>query len=129
MSYLVDHLSDWWWEVHVDAVLAAVVQAAPSLGVTGVLVTLIWILLKREARVDTSHADALDRQARLHTAELGRLNRDHDAELLELGDRIRELRHANDELYDHLARERSARLDLPPRNEPRRTRHRSEEAS
>lgn len=110
-----------------DAVLAAVVQAAPSLGVTGVLVTLIWILLKREARVDTSHADAVDRQARLHTAELERLNRDHDAELAELGERIRALRHANDELYDHLARERSARLDLPARNTPRRTRRREEE--
>lgn len=98
-----------------DALLVAVVQAAPSVGVLGVLVTLIVILIRREARVEATHATTLDQQARLHAAELERLNRDHDAELLELQERIRELRREQSELYDHLGRERAARLELPPR--------------
>lgn len=103
-----------------DALLAAVVQTAPSMGVSGVLMVLIFILLRREARVETTHATALDQQARLHATELERLNRDHDAELAELQERIRDLRREQDELYEHLAAERAARLELPARGVARR---------
>lgn len=99
-----------------DALLVAVVQAAPSAGVLGVLVSMIVILIRREARVETTHSTALDQRARLHTMELERLNRDHDAELLELQERIRELRRELDDLYGHLAAARSELLGLPSRD-------------
>jgi hypothetical protein len=95
--------------------VTAVLQAVPSWGVGGILVTYIVIMLRRESRVDASHAASLDRQARLHEAELERLNRDHDAELTELNDKIRELRRDIDALDRQLSLERTARLGLTRR--------------
>lgn len=95
--------------------VTAIVEASPSLGVALVLVAVIVVLIRRESRVDASHAAALDRQARLHAAELERLNRDHDAELAELNARIRELRRDLDDLDRQLSAERAARLRLPRR--------------
>jgi hypothetical protein len=99
----------------VSELTTAIVQASPSLGVAGVLVTIIALLIRRETRVDASHASALDRQVRLHATEIERLNRDHDAELIELNTRIRELRRDLDELDRQLSAERAARLRLPRR--------------
>ena len=95
-----------------DKVLTAIVQASPSLGVFGVLITVIVILVRREARVERAHATALDRQDRLHAAALERLNRDHDAELSELNVKIRDLRRDIDALDRQLSLERNARLGL-----------------
>jgi len=99
----------------VDALLTAVVQASPSLGVAGLLMTLIAILIRRETRVDASHVDTLDRQTRRHVTELERLNRDHDAELDELNQRVRMLREELDGVYRQLANERAERLGLARR--------------
>lgn len=101
-----------------DALLTAVVQASPSLGVGGLLVSIIAILVRRETRVDASHADALDRQARLHATELERVNRDHDAEVAELNTKIRDLRRDLDDLDHRLSVERAERLGLPTRRRP-----------
>lgn len=98
-----------------DKVLTAIAQASPSLGVFGVLVTVIVILVRREARVERAHAAALDRQDRLHAATLERLNRDHDAELGELNVKIRDLRRDIDALDRQLSLERAARLGLSRR--------------
>lgn len=98
-----------------NGVLTTVAQVAPSIGVFGVLVTIIVILVRREAHVDRAHADALDRQDRLHAATVDRLNRDHDAELAELQEKIRDLRRDIDALDRQLSLERAARLGLSRR--------------
>jgi uncharacterized protein YlxW (UPF0749 family) len=99
----------------VDALLAAILQAAPSWGVGGLLIAYVVILIRREARVDATHSTALERQDRLHAAELERLNRDHDAELAELNGKIRQLRTDLDDLDRLLSAQRKARLELPAR--------------
>lgn len=98
-----------------DALVTAVLQATPSLGVGGLLITYIVILIRREARVDESHGVALTRQQDRHVTELERLNRDHDAELFEHRETIRDLRREVNELYDHLAAIRAERLGLTTR--------------
>jgi septal ring factor EnvC (AmiA/AmiB activator) len=105
----------------VDALLSAVVQAAPSWGVGGLLLTYVLVLLRREARVDASHADALERQDRRHTAALERLQRDHDDEVAQLDAKIRELRRQVNALDEALTQARVARLGLQPLDPVRRT--------
>lgn len=110
-----------------DAVLTAVLQSAPSWGVGGLLITFIVVLIRREARVDESHAQAIDAQAQRHAAELDalqqrhvaeleRVNRDHDSELAELKVTIRDLRHDLNELDQAISSERASRLGLPARH-------------
>lgn len=110
-----------------DAVLTAVLQSAPSWGVGGLLISYIVILIRREARVDASHAEALRAQADRHAAEidalsvrhaaeLERVNRDHDVEVAELNGKIRELRDDNNALDAQLSRDRAHRLGLPTRH-------------
>lgn len=99
----------------VNPTWATVLQALPGAGVFGVLLAFIWLLVRREGRVDTAHVAALDRQERLHAATVERLNRDHDAELVELNDKIRELRRDIDALDRQLSLERTARLGLTRR--------------
>lgn len=95
-----------------DAFLTAVLQAAPSWGVGGLLVAYIVILIRREARVDDKHAAELDQRDRLHASELERLNRDHDAELAELKTTIRELRQEVRALDQHIRSVRAEQLGL-----------------
>lgn len=95
-----------------DALLTTIAQASPSLGVFGVLVTVIVILVRREGRVEQAHVAALDRQDQVHVAAIERLNRDHDTELAELNVKIRDLRRDIDALDRQLSLERKARLGL-----------------
>jgi len=99
----------------VDTILPAVMQYAPGWGVGGLLIVIIVILIRREARVETAHAAALDRQDRLHALAIERLNRDHDTELSELNVKIRDLRRDIDSLDRQLSLERNARLGLSRR--------------
>lgn len=98
-----------------DTLLPTIAQYAPSVGISGLLVVIIIILIRREGRVERTHADALDRQDRLHAAAVERLNRDHDAELAELNVKIRDLRRDIDALDRQLSLERTARLGLTRR--------------
>lgn len=110
-----------------DALVTAVLQSAPSWGVGGLLITYIVILIRREARVDESHAAALEAQAQRHAAEidalnqrhaaeLERVNRDHDVEVAEHQEKVRGLRLDIDDLDQRLSRERANRLGLPTRH-------------
>lgn len=81
-----------------DAVLTAVTQTAPQLGISGVLITVIVLLVRREASAEGRHA-----------AELTRINTAHDAELDELRAEIRELRKYVDDLNAALDLEREQR--------------------
>lgn len=96
-----------------DALLAAVLQSAPSWGVGGLLVTYVVILIRREARVDERHAAALDQLDRLHAASLERIQRDHDAEVAELQTKVRGLRQEVDDLDRALRTARAELLGLP----------------
>ena len=97
-----------------DALLTAVIQSTPQMGVAGLLITYIVILIRREGRVDDKHSADLDQRDRLHASELERLNRDHDVELAELTAKIRELRRDIDDLDGQLRNNRRSRLGLPP---------------
>lgn len=99
-----------------DALLTAVLQSAPSWGVGGLLITYIVILIRREARVDETHATSLQQQAQLHTAELERINRAHDEEIAELTQKIKDLRADVNELDAQLSEDRAHRLGLRPRH-------------
>jgi peptidoglycan hydrolase CwlO-like protein len=81
-----------------DAVLTAVLQSTPQLGIGGVLVVVIVLLLRREVSTEDRHA-----------SELRRVNEAHDAELRELRDDIQALRKQIGELQAAIDREREER--------------------
>jgi hypothetical protein len=77
-----------------DAVLVALGQKIPELGVTGALVFVLVLLLRRESSTEERHA-----------AELKRVNSAHDAELKELQldiDRERTARRSVEDELDRL---------------------------
>jgi hypothetical protein len=79
-----------------DAVLTALGQKVPELGVTGALVFVLVLLLRRESSTEDRHA-----------AELKRINEHHDAELEELRtdvSRERVARRAAEDERDQLRR-------------------------
>lgn len=79
-----------------DAVLVALGQKVPELGVTGALVFVLVLLLRRESSTEERHA-----------AELSRINASHDAEIKELQidiDRERIARRAAEDEIDRLRR-------------------------
>lgn len=75
-----------------DAVLTAIVQTAPQLGLSGVLVTVIVILVKRETTAESRHTAEVDRITRVHDAELAELR----TELAEVRKQVRDLNAALD---------------------------------
>lgn len=81
-----------------DAVLTAVLQSVPQLGLGGGAVVLIVLLLRREASTEERH-----------TAELARINSAHDDELRELRDDIKALRKQVDDLQATIDLERDQR--------------------
>lgn len=84
-----------------DAVLTAVMQSLPQLGVAGGLVVVMVLLLRRESSTEERHA-----------AELKRINEAHDAELAEMRADIKELRAAQDRLHRDLDDERARRRQI-----------------
>lgn len=90
-----------------DAVLVAVAQSAPQLGVGSLLIAVIVLLMRRESSAEERHA-----------AELDRVNLDHDEEIAELNARIKGLRGDVDELDRALRALR--RRDLGVGNEEER---------
>lgn len=84
-----------------DAVLTAVMQSLPQVGVAGGLVVVMVLLLRRESSTEERHA-----------AELTRINAAHDAELAEMRADIKELRAAQDRLNRDLDEERDRRRQI-----------------
>jgi Skp family chaperone for outer membrane proteins len=82
----------------VDAVLTAITQSAPQLGISGVLITVIVLLVRREAGAETRHS-----------AELDRITKAHDAELAELRGEMKGLRKQIEDLNTALDLEREQR--------------------
>lgn len=76
-----------------DAVLVALGQKIPELGVTGALVFVLVLLLRRESSTEERH-----------TAELARVNAAHDAELKELQTDLERERGARRAVEDELGR-------------------------
>jgi hypothetical protein len=63
-----------------DAVLVALGQKVPELGVTGALVFVLVLLLRREAATEERHAAELKRIGAAHDAELAELHTDLERE-------------------------------------------------
>lgn len=84
-----------------DAVLTAVLQSLPQLGVASGLVVVVVLLLRRESSTEERHA-----------AELRRIGEAHDAELVEMRGDIKELREAQDRLHRDLDEERTRRRQI-----------------
>lgn len=84
-----------------DAVLTAVVQSLPQVGVASGLLFVVVLLLRRESATEERH-----------TAELRRINDAHDAELAEMRADIKELREKQDQLNAALDEERARRRQI-----------------
>lgn len=63
-----------------DAVLLALGQKLPELGVTGALVFVLILLVRRESSTEERHAAQLKRLNASHDEELKRLRADRDRE-------------------------------------------------
>lgn len=85
-----------------DALLPAVLGAAPQLGGATLLVTIVVLLLRREGT-------ELERARTAYTAELARINSSHDNELCEKNVEIAGLRERNRALEELLDVERGQR--------------------
>lgn len=81
-----------------DAVLTAVLQSSPQLGVGSTLVVVILLLLRREGSAEERHS-----------AELARITAAHDAEIKELREDIAQLRKQLDDVNAALDLERETR--------------------
>lgn len=81
-----------------DAVLTAVLQSAPQMGLGGVAVMFVVLLMRREASAEERHQ-----------AELNRITKAHDDELAELRADVKQLRSQLDEVHTALDLEREAR--------------------
>lgn len=92
-----------------DAVLTAILGAAPQLGVAGVLLALLGLVLRRESQDRTDYREQLTATTARHAAELARINTDHDTELAELRRDIKELRTQLAEVNASLDAERARR--------------------
>lgn len=95
-----------------DAVLTAVVQTLPELGIGGGLLLVVTLLLRREATTENRHAAEITRMASIYAAELERVNAAHDAELAEVRADVKELREVVDRLNQHLDDERAKRRTI-----------------
>lgn len=84
-----------------DAVLTAVMQSLPQVGVASGLVVVMVLLLRRESSTEERH-----------TAELKRINDLHDAELAEMRADIKELRELLDGVNRALDEERGRRRQI-----------------
>jgi Skp family chaperone for outer membrane proteins len=84
-----------------DAVLTAVMQSLPQVGVASGLVVVMVLLLRRESSTEERHA-----------AELKRINELHDAELVEMRSDIKELRESLDGVNRALDDERGRRRQI-----------------
>jgi uncharacterized membrane protein len=93
----------------VDAIITSILGATPQLGVGGVLLALLVILQRQQAREREDHRLELAAVSERHTTELKRVNTDHDTELAELRSDIGELRKHLDQLNAALDAERALR--------------------
>lgn len=101
-----------------DSILTTLVGAAPQLGVSGVLLLLLGLLLRREAADRADYRVSLAAQAARHATELARINSDHDVELGELRRELAALRQQLSILNRKLDEERNRRRVAEDRRQP-----------
>ncbi|MFC5992961.1 hypothetical protein ACFQE5_01900 [Pseudonocardia hispaniensis] len=92
-----------------DAVVTAIIGAAPQLGGAGILLILFGMALRREAQDRTDYRTQLTAITERHAAELSRINQAHDDELAQLKADIKELRRQLAEVNAALDAERDRR--------------------
>lgn len=84
-----------------DAVLTAVTQSLPQLGIGGIVVWVLLLLLRRESSTEERHS-----------AEIARINKAHDEELAELREDVKQLRSQVDQGHADLDAERKLRRQV-----------------
>lgn len=84
-----------------DAVLTAITQSLPQLGIGGALLFVLVLLVRREASTEERH-----------TAQLARINAAHDAELAEMRAEMTRLRADVDRLHREWDSERARRREI-----------------
>lgn len=102
-----------------DALVAALVSAAPQLGVAGVLLALLGLVIRREGQDRADYRAQATAMSERHASELTRLAAAHDTELTELRREIVGLRAQLDEVNRKLDAERERRRaaeDSAPRH-------------
>lgn len=92
-----------------DVVLTTLIGATPQLGVAGVLLTLLVLVIRREAQDRSDNRVAMTELVGRHATELARINTSHDAELAELRTEIAGLRAQLAEVNHKLDAERDRR--------------------
>lgn len=101
-----------------DQILSTLIGATPQLGVSGILLVVLALLLRREAADRTEYRTSVADLATRHATELARINTDHDNELAELRREIAGLRaqlsEVNRKLDEERARRRAAEDGRPP---------------
>lgn len=90
----------------VAGILATV---APQAGIGGVLLALLFYVMRHASSDRTDYRQALADAETRHAAELDRINTAHDAELTELRERLDAQERRTDELTQKLDEERRAR--------------------
>ncbi|AEA27936.1 hypothetical protein Psed_5811 [Pseudonocardia dioxanivorans CB1190] len=84
-----------------DGLLTSIVGAAPQLGVTGLLLAVVVLLVRREVQTSELHGIEMERQARIHDEEIA----ERDEEIAALRTRCDRLQ---ERLDDEMERRRAA---------------------
>lgn len=92
-----------------DDVLPTLIDAAPQLGVAGILLALLGLVIRWGAQERADNRAEVAELAERHATELTRINAAHDEELAELRREIAGLRAQLDELNTKLDQERERR--------------------
>jgi hypothetical protein len=93
----------------VDAIVTALIGAAPQLGVAGVLLALIGLLMRRETQLHGEYRARVTALTASYADELARINTAHDVELAELRADIAAMRAQLDDVNAKLDAERERR--------------------
>lgn len=92
-----------------DAVLTALVGAAPQLGASGVLLVLLTLSIRRESQDRADYRAAIAETAIRHAEEMKRVLGAHNVEITGLHSEVTELREQLDEVHQRFDDERDRR--------------------
>lgn len=92
-----------------DAVLQALITAAPQLGVAGVLLTILGLLLRQAGQDRSDYRTSLAEAAKRHSSELSDREKRYNEDISDLQREVDKLRARIDQLETELDLEREAR--------------------
>lgn len=92
-----------------DAFLPALVSAAPQLGVAGILLIVLYVIMRSGGQDRADYRAQLEATVKRHADEIGRINKDHADEIAELKADVKDLRKELGDVQAALDLEREAR--------------------